>query len=43
MSLLVILLPPRERLGARGTGPESASSLRLPTETRAYVPKLLAM
>lgn len=32
MSLLVILLPPRERLGARGTGPESASSLRLPTE-----------
>ena len=32
MSLLVIQLPPRVRLGARGTGLDSATSLRLPSE-----------
>ena len=32
MSLLVIQLPPRDRLGARGTGPETAGHERLPTE-----------
>jgi general secretion pathway protein L len=32
MSLLVILLPPRDRLGARGPGPESAGPARLPAE-----------
>lgn len=32
MSLLVIQLPPRDRLGARGTGPETAGHVRLPSE-----------
>ena len=32
MSLLVIKLPPRERLGARAAGNEPAPSLRLPTQ-----------
>jgi general secretion pathway protein L len=32
MSLLVIQLPPRDRLSARGTGPETAGHVRLPTE-----------
>lgn len=32
MSLLVIQLPPRDRLGARGTGPDAATSPRLPYE-----------
>lgn len=32
MSLLVIQLPPRDRLGARGAGPEMAGNLRLPSE-----------
>ncbi len=32
MSLLVVKLPPRERLGARAAGPEAASGLRLPTQ-----------
>ena len=32
MSLLVIQLPPRDRLGARGTGPEMAGHVRLPSE-----------
>lgn len=32
MSLLVIQLPPRDHLGARGSGPEMAGQVRLPSE-----------
>ena len=34
MSILVILLPPRERLTARATGHEAAAGLRLPVDWR---------